>query len=157
MGGGLNNSGEMLTLMVGDVLLQQFTYDDAWIPSTDGNGPSLEIIDIAAADLSGWNLGSSWQASSTVGGTPGTSVVNRLPGDSNQHGIFNSSDLVRVPPGRGEYEDNVSHNSTFEDGDWNGDRGLHDGGPGVRFSTGHLSAAALPEPAAAIDAIFGEV
>ena len=101
--GGLNNNGEALTLMVGDILLQQFTYDDAWIPSTDGNGPSLEIIDIAAADLSGWSLGSSWQASSTVGGTPGASFVTRLPGDSNQDGIFNSSDLVTVFQ-RGEYE-----------------------------------------------------
>ena len=55
--GGLNNNGETLTLMVGDILLQQFTYDDAWIPSTDGNGPSLEIIDIPAADLSGWSFG----------------------------------------------------------------------------------------------------
>ena len=155
--GGLNNNGEALTLMVGDVLLQQFTYDDAWIPSTDVNGPSLEIIDIAAADLSGWNLGSSWQASSTVGGTPGTSVVNRLPGDSNQDGIFNSSDLVTVFQ-RGEYEDTVLQNSTFEDGDWNGDGDFTTADLVYAFQRATYVAAALrPSRAAAIDAIFGEV
>ena len=45
---------------------------------------------------------------------------NRLLGDVNNDGIFNSSDLVRVFQA-GEYEDGSQNNSTFEEGDWNGD------------------------------------
>jgi hypothetical protein len=46
--------------------------------------------------------------------------VNRLPGDSNGDGVFDSSDLVTVFAA-GEYEDDISSNSTFETGDWDRD------------------------------------
>lgn len=45
---------------------------------------------------------------------------NRIPGDSNGDGIFNSADLIAVFAA-GEYEDGIENNSTFEEGDWNGD------------------------------------
>ncbi|MFC1757192.1 CotH kinase family protein [Planctomycetota bacterium] len=44
----------------------------------------------------------------------------RVIGDSNGDGIFDSSDFVAVFIA-GEYEDDVENNSTFEEGDWNGD------------------------------------
>ena len=44
----------------------------------------------------------------------------RVSGDSNRDGIFDSADLVAVFKA-GEYEDDVTNNSTFEEGDWNGD------------------------------------
>ena len=43
--GRLRNSGEQLTLIAGTDIVQQFSYDDAWYPQTDGQGASLEIID----------------------------------------------------------------------------------------------------------------
>lgn len=45
---------------------------------------------------------------------------NRLPGDVNDDGTFNSADLVAIFQ-VGEYEDGIVNNSSFEDGDWNGD------------------------------------
>ena len=44
----------------------------------------------------------------------------RLPGDSNGDGIFNSSDLITAFAAN-EYEDQFNLNSTFQEGDWNGD------------------------------------
>lgn len=43
---------------------------------------------------------------------------NRQIGDSNDDGRFNASDLVRVFQA-GEFLDNISNNSTFDEGDWN--------------------------------------
>ena len=42
------------------------------------------------------------------------------PGDSNLDGIFNSTDLVTVLM-IGEFEDGIPNNSTFREGDWDGD------------------------------------
>ncbi len=117
--GGLNNNSETITVMTNGSILQQFTYQDDWHTTTDGDGMSLEIID-ASADLDDWNVGTSWQPSSLLGGTPGTGPASQLPGDANGDGVFNSSDLVTVFAA-GEYEDGIVGNSTFEEGDWNGD------------------------------------
>jgi hypothetical protein len=118
--GGLRNSSEQITLMVGERLLQQFTYQDDWHPATDGTGPSLEIIDPLNTELEGWNDAASWQPSAVSGGTPGTGSDARLPGDANGDGVFDSADLMAVMDA-GQYEDNIAGNSTFETGDWNGD------------------------------------
>jgi hypothetical protein len=45
---------------------------------------------------------------------------NRLIGDVNDDGRFDSSDIVRVFQ-MGQYEDGVRGNSTFDEGDWNHD------------------------------------
>ncbi|MCA9197451.1 MAG: tandem-95 repeat protein [Planctomycetales bacterium] len=115
--GQLNNGGEQITLTWHDQVLQQFTYDDQWHSATDGDGSSLEIVNVAAS-LDAWNTADGWRPSRVVGGSPGTS--NLVPGDSNRDGIFNSADLVLVFQA-GEYEDAIVGNSTWEDGDWNGD------------------------------------
>ncbi|MFC1759573.1 FG-GAP-like repeat-containing protein, partial [Planctomycetota bacterium] len=44
----------------------------------------------------------------------------RIPGDSNNDGAFDSSDLVTVFTAA-EYEDGIPNNSTFAEGDWNRD------------------------------------
>lgn len=49
-----------------------------------------------------------------------TVLATRVIGDSDDNGVFDSSDLVAVFQ-TGEYEDAVENNSTFDDGDWNGD------------------------------------
>ena len=53
----------------GDVI-QEFTYDDAWIPSTDGGGHSLTVVDVRA-ELDGWSSAAAWRASTALDGSPG--------------------------------------------------------------------------------------
>ena len=115
--GRLSNRSEMVTLTVGDAQIQQFTYQDHWHPSSDGNGPSLVIVN-ANADLPTWNQQQGWSPSGMVGGSPG--VATGRPGDANGDGIFDSEDLVVVLQA-GEFEDSIEGNSTFAEGDWDGD------------------------------------
>jgi hypothetical protein len=75
-------------------------------------------------------------------------------GDANLDGEFNSTDFVHVFQ-RGEYEDGVAANSTWEDGDWTGD-GEFDSTDFVNaFQSGGYelgprpAAAAVPEPGSA--------
>lgn len=49
--GRLNNDGEIITLGYGDTTIQQFAYDDAWHPETDGSGFSLMIVAPNSADM----------------------------------------------------------------------------------------------------------
>ena len=56
----------------------------------------------------------------SVEGGQVTLYRNRLPGDSNGDGLFDSSDLISVFEAGG-YEDRVPDNSHWEHGDWNGD------------------------------------
>lgn len=69
--GSLNNAGERLRLVdaTGE-LVQEFTYDDAWRPPTDGSGFSL-VIREPRAPLATWNDPGSWEASAAWGGSPG--------------------------------------------------------------------------------------
>ena len=48
------------------------------------------------------------------------------PGDSNLDGVFDSADIIEVLR-RGEYEDNVRLNSTWFDGDWDGNGDFESG------------------------------
>jgi hypothetical protein len=50
-----------------------------------------------------------------------TLLEHRVTGDSNNDGVFDSSDLVAVLA-QGQYEDGMYRNSTFDSGDWNRDR-----------------------------------
>ena len=117
--GGLSNAGELISLNVDGQLLQQFEYVDDWHPTTDGIGPSLEIIDAADLNLENWGRAQSWKPSRISGGTPGSAHAPVI-GDANHDGVFNSRDLVTVFIA-GQYEDVIAGNSTFETGDWNGD------------------------------------
>jgi hypothetical protein len=68
--GSLDNAGDTVELRDPfGAVAQQFTYDDAWYPSTDGSGASLEALAPGAQDLS---YASSWRASSGLQGTPGS-------------------------------------------------------------------------------------
>ena len=118
--GRLSNRRETIYLgSAGEVFLQ-LSYDDMWYPETDGDGKSLEVINPAAVNFSVWETAAGWRPSEIDGGTPGKESTQRVPGDSNGDGVFNSSDLVLVFQA-GEYEDTIVGNSTFEEGDWNGD------------------------------------
>ncbi|MCA9214599.1 MAG: lamin tail domain-containing protein, partial [Planctomycetales bacterium] len=115
--GRLSNAGETITLQAGENIIQRFAFDDAWYPTTDGEGESLVIVN-AAADLESWGQRDGWSSSGMVGGSPGR--ITGRPGDVNGDGVFDSSDLTAVLQA-GEFEDGIDGNSTFAEGDWNGD------------------------------------
>ncbi len=117
--GQLSNGGEALSLVVNAAPMLEFRYDDAWHPSTDGEGFTLELVDPLNPDRSTLNSKEAWRPSSRPGGSPGT-AGRPVAGDSNGDGIFDSADLVLVFQ-IGEYEDGIPGNSTFEQGDWDGD------------------------------------
>jgi hypothetical protein len=80
----------------------------------------------------------------------------RLVGDVNDDGRFNSADLVRVFQS-GEYEDEVLNNSTFDDGDWNGDGEFNSADLVLAFQAGSFDATAHPamtDMAAAVESLF---
>jgi hypothetical protein len=52
--------------------------------------------------------------------SPDTNPSQRVAGDVNGDHVFDSSDLVRLFQ-IGEYEDDLPDNSTWYEGDWNGD------------------------------------
>lgn len=133
--GGLRNSSETITLTDDQGGILQFAYDDAWHESTDGGGFSLEIVNESDTNLANWGQAASWQASAVIGGTPGSASTSPIPGDSNEDGVFNSSDLILVFQA-GEYEDGIAGNSTFAEGDWNQDGDFDSGDLVFAFQAG---------------------
>lgn len=113
----LSNSGETVRLSdAAGILIQEIVYADSWYPETDGDGYALQArADVQPED---WSAASGWRASFLRGGSPGS--VDRLPGDVNRDGVFDSRDLV-IAFQAGEYEDEEEGNSSFDEGDWNAD------------------------------------
>ena len=72
-------------------------------------------------------------------------VADRVPGDSNLDGRFNSSDLVYVFRA-GKYEDGIPNNATFQEGDWNLDGDFSSADLVLAFSAGTYEAAAVKRP-----------
>ena len=138
--GGLGNNSEKITLLANGRTLLEVTYDDDWYPETDGDGASLEIIDVFAADLGSWSHQAAWRPSMVLGGTPGQMSI-RLAGDVNGDGAFDSSDLVLVQQS-GLFEDGISNNATFDQGDWNGDGDFDTTDLVFVLQMGHYSSAA---------------
>jgi hypothetical protein len=65
--GALDAAGETLSITDGARTVDTVAYSPTWAPSTDGGGPSLELIN-AASDNS---QAASWAASTAANGTPG--------------------------------------------------------------------------------------
>ena len=81
---------------------------------------------------------------------------NRIAGDTNGDGKFDSSDLVSVFQDN-EYEDGIEGNSTFKTGDWNNDGEFDSSDLVFVFQAGNYLHAADPALfAAAIDALFDD-
>jgi hypothetical protein len=70
--GSLSNAGEKIKLedRTNSTILE-FSYDDDWFTSTDGQGFSLTIIDPANPDLESWDHKDSWRPSAGIDGSPG--------------------------------------------------------------------------------------
>jgi len=99
--GDLSNGGEEIRLegSFGETILD-FAYDDAWAPSTDGEGRSLVIRD-ASAPPSAWGEEASWRESARLGGSPGRdddsqAAAFQIPSDTNQDGRLDLSDAVSL-------------------------------------------------------------
>ena len=77
--GSLNNGGERLVL-VGPVLepVLDFSYNNSWLPLTDGAGFSLTIANDGASH-DAWTNASSWRLSGADGGTPGAADTALAP------------------------------------------------------------------------------
>ncbi|MCD6395112.1 MAG: lamin tail domain-containing protein, partial [Planctomycetes bacterium] len=72
--GNLSNGGENITLRLAAPLraaILRFGYNDAWYPTTDGDGYSLVIRD-ATAHPATWDDAESWAASTSINGSPGS-------------------------------------------------------------------------------------
>jgi len=70
--GSLDNGGERLTLRdAAGQVIQNFAYDDAWHPVTDGLGYSLTAVDPVGTDPNAWSEATAWSPSTEPGGTPG--------------------------------------------------------------------------------------
>jgi hypothetical protein len=101
--GRLSNAGETLRLhdALGQVV-QEFAYDDAWYPSTDGQGASLVVVD-PYAEAERWSKRDHWRASEALGGSPGVVFETapktgglQLPGDATQDARLNISDPIAI-------------------------------------------------------------
>jgi hypothetical protein len=80
----------------------------------------------------------------------------RLAGDANDDGVFNSSDLVLVFQA-GKYEDGLARNAAFAEGDWNGNHEFDSADLVFALQFGHYEAAARAgktDIAAAVDRLF---
>ncbi len=77
--GDLDNGGEQVVLKAASgATISDFTYDDAWHPTTDGAGRTLAIYNPAAANAAFSTL-ENWRASAVVGGSPGANEPNLAP------------------------------------------------------------------------------
>ncbi|MEZ6117435.1 MAG: FG-GAP-like repeat-containing protein [Pirellulaceae bacterium] len=64
---------------------------------------------------------------------------NRLVGDVNDDGVFDSADLVQIFQA-GVYEDDIAMNASFDQGDWNNDGEFDSADLVVAFQAGNYSA-----------------
>ena len=92
----------------------------SWYENTGGSFRRDEITMgdkvFASGDIDGDDL-----SELISGGTDGLAIYRqRVVGDSNGDGVFNSADLVAVFVA-GKYDDNIYGNASFSEGDWNGD------------------------------------
>jgi hypothetical protein len=83
--GRLSHGGEKITLLTHlGATIEQFTYNDSWYGSTDGNGYSLVAVDPNASnDVLSTQAG--WRASTPINGAPGDAD----PGLNNNAIVFN--------------------------------------------------------------------
>ena len=116
--GGLSNGSERLTLLAAGQVVQQFTYDDDWHPSTDGDGPSLQIVDATNPDLSIWGQAGAWVPSPIPDGTPGAASI---PGDVDTNLVVDADDIdalyaeIRSGGSRSTYD--VTHDGMVDQND----------------------------------------
>jgi hypothetical protein len=110
----LANGGETITLVdaVGG-LIQTFRYQDNWYSATDGDGPSLVIVNVNAS-TSTWSDAPAWRASFETDGSPGED--DYLRGDLNADQRVDLLDLAILQVNLG-----ITVGATRSQGDMNRD------------------------------------
>lgn len=99
--GRLANDGERLVLRAPDgLIVHDFEYRDDWWPASDGEGASLEIVDLELPPES-WGEATSWVTSDALHGTPGevagfTEGGFQVPGDANQDSRLEIGDAITL-------------------------------------------------------------
>jgi hypothetical protein len=153
----MDGDGDLDVLSVSDEL--------AWYENTSGGGIfemhhflGSEIAfprSVQAGDLDGdGDLDLVW---ASVRGRIGW-YENRLLGDANDDGVFDSSDMVKIFVA-GKYEDGIPHNATFDEGDWNHDGDFDSSDIVLAFQAGHYEVTSpmnAPDLAAAVDWLFAQ-
>jgi hypothetical protein len=90
--GNLSNGGDSLVLLdASGGEIQNFIYDDAWHPTTDGDGFTLVVID-SSADKATWGESTAWRPSFAEGGSPGAEDV--MMGDIDGNQAVNLADMM---------------------------------------------------------------
>jgi hypothetical protein len=130
----------------------------------DGNGvldaADLDVLTaqvLAGSDVSRFDLNSDQRVTDADRRVWIRDVRQTYVGDANLDGVFTSGDIVAVFAA-GEYEDELTGNSTWATGDWNGDRefdtadfvsAFQDGG----YEVGPRQGIAVPEPIGWVGAV----
>ena len=136
----------------------------AWYENTDGAGtfgPQRVITTQASGATSVYAADVDGDGDLDVLSASGALIAwyeNRQVGDSNEDGVFNSSDLVAVLAA-GKYEDGIPNNATYDEGDWNQDGDFDSGDFVFALAAGNYSSgvdAAANDLAAAIDVVIAE-
>lgn len=110
-----NNGGERVEVTYGgNTIIQAFTYDDLWHPTTDGQGPSLVAVDPNNPNLAVLDTAEGWRPSFEPLGSPGRS--DALVGDFNFDGLVGLADLAYLQSRLG-----IASGATASTGDLTGD------------------------------------
>ncbi len=86
----LSNGGDHVILRdANDQTIHDFTYSDdpPWPTIADGDGPSLEVVDVSGD----YSSSSNWRSSATSNGTPGVQTSSP-PGDYNRDSFVDQAD-----------------------------------------------------------------
>ncbi|RED47049.1 putative secreted protein (Por secretion system target) [Winogradskyella eximia] len=96
-----------------NVTIDTVTYDDGspWPTTPDGNGPSLELVDVTSDN----SLAASWDASDIDGGTPGTGYILTYTyagswSPSNPNGTATAADNIVIASGTATIDTNTTAN-----------------------------------------------
>jgi hypothetical protein len=80
--GDLDNGGERIELRsapsAGNAVILDFSFNDTWYPTTDGQGRTLAVYNPGASPAAFGNA-LNWRASAAVGGSPGADEPNLAP------------------------------------------------------------------------------
>lgn len=132
----------------------------AWISSVDQPSfGSVTIIDEHRVQVQmedafeGYSYFSYSITDGTTSSTAWVDLTVAIPGDSNLDGVFDSKDLVMVFDA-GEYENQLSADSSWYNGDWNHDGEFNSADLVVAFDANRYSASSI---AAAVDILFSEL
>lgn len=149
-----------------DVLSASQDSKIAWYENTDGLGTfapeqiitqsAFGAVDVAGVDFDG--DGDLDVVSSALADGRIVWHEQRIAGDVNRDGVFDSSDLVQVFIS-GEYEDRARYNSVFDEGDWNNDMEFNSADLVSVFQAGHYETGALAEALLSpveVDEVFGD-